>query len=92
MTYEIWGTENNARENTAKSIYRDFIGSLPTGGYVVGWLEGSELFFQLYNAFGQKVGGPRPVPTGAGIGQSIASIEAVGTDGSFAIAWNENTG
>ncbi|NIX76035.1 calcium-binding protein [Microvirga terricola] len=92
MTYRIWGTEDDVRTRSGTSVDRDFIGTLPTGGYVVGWREGQKLYFQIYTSTGVKMGGPHAVSTSGAVYQNSGTIQAVGNDGSFAISWNESTG
>lgn len=95
MTFRIWGTEDVVRQGAGSSVDRDVVAHLPNGGYVVGWRSANEnkIFFQLYDGAGAKVGGMQAVVSDSATAlQTMAEIKAVGTDGQFAISWNESAG
>ncbi|MEE1656007.1 calcium-binding protein [Microvirga sp. CF3062] len=93
MTNAVW---NNSEQQVAANsgITREMVTALPNGGYVVSWRQGESngggtIFFKIYNGLGMQVGGVHSLPN-AGQSQNIADIQAIGTEGSFAISWNES--
>ncbi|HEY8382238.1 MAG TPA: calcium-binding protein [Microvirga sp.] len=91
MTFSVW---NNSEGQVAANsgMDREMVTALPNGGYVVAWRQGASdagtIFFKIYNGLGAQVGGIHALPN-VGQNQNIADIQAVGTEGSFAISWNE---
>ncbi|WP_201859289.1 calcium-binding protein [Microvirga soli] len=93
MTFAIW---NNSETQVAvnSDMSREMVTALPNGGYVVAWRQGESngggtLFFKIYNGLGVQVGGVHSLPN-VGQSQNIVDIQAIGTEGSFAISWNES--
>lgn len=93
MTFTVW---NNSEQQVAvnSGMDREMVMALPNGGYVVAWRQGESngggtLFFKIYNGLGMQVGGIHSVPN-VGQSQNIVDIQAIGTEGSFAISWNES--
>jgi Ca2+-binding RTX toxin-like protein len=94
VTFKIWRAEQDVRisEDAGGSTDRPSIAYLPNGGYVVGWRENNLLKFKVYNGNGDVTGpGAGTVYTvdGGTGNENNLNIQAIGTDGSFAISWNE---
>jgi len=76
------------------------IAALLDGGYVVAWdsyaneplgFSMSDIFFQRYDAFGNKVGAMTQANVDSGSGRFEAEVTAL-SDGSFVIAWQSSSG
>ncbi|MFC1457602.1 calcium-binding protein [Microvirga arabica] len=101
MTFAVWKAKYDVRLGEATNSYADrpTIAYLPNGGYVVGWREANKLKFKIYNGAGESLKNTDGTDkvysvdamSDAG-NQNNLDIQAIGTDGSFAITWNETIG
>lgn len=91
MTINIWGAESVVRSTTVAAD-RDAITLLGNGGYVVTWLENGKVYFQLYNGFGQKVGGPADTGATSIANGSRADVQSIGNDGGIVVTWSQEVG
>lgn len=91
MTISVWKPEQEVRSGDAIKISLNYstIATLPNGGYVIGWNEGNALKFQVFNGSGQTDGKIYYVDqAGIGSAQNNLTIQAIGTEGGFAVSWN----
>ncbi|MBA1155470.1 calcium-binding protein [Microvirga mediterraneensis] len=91
MTLKIWGTEDVVRTLPGVSPTLPSITALPNGSYVVMWLEGGTKFaFQLYNGNGDAMWAePQVVAAASSETPRFATVEAIGSEGRFAVTWSE---
>ncbi|MEZ0167752.1 calcium-binding protein [Microvirga sp. TS319] len=76
-------------EDSGNSVYRPALATLPNGGYVIGWREGSALKLKVFDGSGDTTGTVYYVDqAGAVSAQNYLDIQAVGNDGGFAVTWN----
>ncbi|WP_210490718.1 calcium-binding protein [Microvirga antarctica] len=90
MTPTLWNTKSSVHSSTV-AVDHGSVSMLANGGYVATWTENSKMYFQLYDGHGEKVGGA--VDTGASSinAASFARVQAIDTDGGFAISWVSST-
>jgi hypothetical protein len=90
MTITIWQPELTVRSGNEFKVSMNYpaVGTLPNGGYVIGWNENNVLKFKVYNGSGDTDGTIYSVDSaGIGSGQTNLRIQAVGNDGDFAVSW-----